>query len=290
MSAKKKTAKKTAKKAAPKKAPKRKGHKAPLANAAAILGFKPAPKKSNSTYRPMDGVKIKTEWKKYYDVLMDLRDHLLHQMGDIKKESAEEMSGYSMHMADSGTDNFDRDSALSLLSYDQDAVYEIEEALKRIERKTFGTCEISGKAIPKGRLNAIPCVVISNNSASEALKRAGRESVPAYHLSQTTHPSADDLDKAVLNVLDEHRVNLVVLAGYMKRLGSLVLGRYPGRVLNIHPALLPKFGGKGMYGTAVHEAVLAAGETECGATVHLGDEEYDHGPVLAQKKVAVLVS
>jgi RNA polymerase-binding transcription factor DksA len=104
----------------------------------------------------MDGVKIKAEWKKYYDVLMDLRDHLLHQMGDIKKESAEEMSGYSMHMADSGTDNFDRDSALSLLSYDQDAVYEIEEALKRIERQTFGTCEISGKTIPKGRLNAIP--------------------------------------------------------------------------------------------------------------------------------------
>ena len=175
MSAKKTSAKKTAKKAvkkaaakkiaakpaapakaAPKKTAKKRGHKAPLANAAAILGFKPAPKHSSSTYRPMDGVKIKTEWKKYYDVLMDLRDHLLHQMGDIKKESAEEMSGYSMHMADSGTDNFDRDSALSLLSYDQDAVYEIEEALKRIERKTYGTCEISGKVIPKGRLNAIP--------------------------------------------------------------------------------------------------------------------------------------
>ena len=152
-----KPAKKAApKKAAPKKAAKRKGHKAPLANAAAILGFKPAPKQSSSSYRPMDGVKIKTEWKKYYDVLMDLRDHLLHQMGDIKKESAEEMSGYSMHMADSGTDNFDRDSALSLLSYDQDAVYEIEEALRRIEIKTYGTCEISGKTIPRGRLNAIP--------------------------------------------------------------------------------------------------------------------------------------
>ncbi|MGY8650543.1 MAG: hypothetical protein ACKVKM_07000, partial [Verrucomicrobiia bacterium] len=87
---KKAAAQKPAKKAAPKKAAKRKGHKAPLANAAAILGFKPAPKQSSSSYRPMDGVKIKTEWKKYYDVLMDLRDHLLHQMGDIKKESAEE--------------------------------------------------------------------------------------------------------------------------------------------------------------------------------------------------------
>ncbi len=77
-------------------------------------------------------------------------------MGDLRKESAEEMPGYSMHMADSGTDNFDRDSALSLLSADQDAVYEIDEALKRIEKGTYGICEITGKPIPKTRLNAIP--------------------------------------------------------------------------------------------------------------------------------------
>jgi phosphoribosylglycinamide formyltransferase-1 len=139
-----------------------------------------------------------------------------------------------------------------------------------------------------GRLAATPCVVISNNSASEALKRARRELVPAYHLSQTTHPSADDLDSAILNVLHEHRVNLVVLAGYMKRLGSLVLRRYPDRVLNIHPALLPEFGGKGMYGRAVHRAVLAAGETETGVTVHVVDDQYDHGPIVAQSRVPVL--
>jgi RNA polymerase-binding transcription factor DksA len=77
-------------------------------------------------------------------------------MDDLKKESAEEMSSYSMHMADSGTDNFDRDNALSLLSSDQDAVYEIDEALKRIEKKTFGVCELTGKNIPKTRLNAVP--------------------------------------------------------------------------------------------------------------------------------------
>lgn len=101
-------------------------------------------------------MKIKPEWAKYYDNLLELRERLLHQMSGLAKESAEEMSSYSLHMADSGTDNFDRDFALSLLSSDQDAVYEIEEALKRIERNTYGTCELTGKAIPRARLDAIP--------------------------------------------------------------------------------------------------------------------------------------
>ena len=77
-------------------------------------------------------------------------------MSGLAAESAQEMAGYSLHMADSGTDNFDRDFALSLLSSDQDAVFEIEEALKRIERKTYGVCELTGKAIPRARLEAIP--------------------------------------------------------------------------------------------------------------------------------------
>src|SRR4249919_145114 len=77
-------------------------------------------------------------------------------MSGLAKESAKEMPGYSLHMADSGTDNFDRDFALSLLSADQDSVYEIEEALKRIEKKTFGICELTSKTIPKARLEAIP--------------------------------------------------------------------------------------------------------------------------------------
>ena len=81
---------------------------------------------------------------------------LLNQMSGLAKESAQEMAGYSLHMADSGTDNFDRDFALSLLSSDQDAIYEIEEALKRIEKNTYGICELTGKAIPKSRLEAIP--------------------------------------------------------------------------------------------------------------------------------------
>jgi len=101
-------------------------------------------------------VKIKQEWAKYYQNLLELRERLLHQMNGLAKESAEEMASYSLHMADSGTDNFDRDFALSLLSSDQDAVYEIEEALKRIEKDAYGVCELTGKAIPRARLDAIP--------------------------------------------------------------------------------------------------------------------------------------
>jgi len=88
--------------------------------------------------------------------------------------------------------------------------------------------------------------------------------------------------------LEKHRVNLIVLAGYMKKLGPKTLARYRGRVVNIHPALLPKFGGKGMFGHHVHDAVIAAGEKESGATVHIADEEYDRGRILAQKRVPVM--
>src|SRR5437868_15511581 len=109
------------------------------------------------TNNPTNGrPKIKQEWSKFYDNLLELRERLIAQMSGLAKESAVEMAGYSLHMADSGTDNFDRDFALSLLSSDQDAIYEIEEALKRIEKNTDGICELTGKTIPKSRLEAIP--------------------------------------------------------------------------------------------------------------------------------------
>lgn len=122
------------------------------ATSAAILG-RPISKSGAPT---SDVKKIKPEWQGYYTCLIELRDQLLRQMSGLAKESAQEMAGYSLHMADSGTDNFDRDFALSLLSADQDSVYEIEEALKRIEKKTFGVCELTNKTIPKARLEAIP--------------------------------------------------------------------------------------------------------------------------------------
>jgi DnaK suppressor protein len=121
-----------------------------LATAASILGSSMAKSKKNGE------AKIKGEWAKFYERLLELRDQLLRQMNGLAKESAQEMAGYSLHMADSGTDNFDRDFALSLLSSDQDAIYEIEEALKRIEKNTYGVCELTGKAIPRARLEAIP--------------------------------------------------------------------------------------------------------------------------------------
>ena len=120
------------------------------ATSASILGHTSAKVKKNGE------VKIKPQWAKYYHRLIELRDQLTRQVKGLAKESAQEMAGYSLHMADSGTDNFDRDFALSLLSSDQDAVYEIEEALKRIEKNTYGVCELTGKPIPKKRLEAIP--------------------------------------------------------------------------------------------------------------------------------------
>jgi DnaK suppressor protein len=139
------TAKKDTKKAA-------RGKAQTSATSAAILG-RPMSKTGGASEIPK---KIKPEWQKYYLHLVELRDQLRRQMDGLAQESAQELAGYSLHMADSGTDNFDRDFALSLLSSDQDAIYEIEEALKRIEKKTYGICELTGKPIPRARLEAIP--------------------------------------------------------------------------------------------------------------------------------------
>ena len=125
--------------------------KPPISATAAILG-RPVLKATTTA----DPKKVKAEWQKYCQRLLELREQLHRQMNGLAKESAQELPGYSLHMADSGTDNFDRDFALSLLSSDQDAVYEIEEALKRIEKKTYGVCELTGKNIPRARLEAIP--------------------------------------------------------------------------------------------------------------------------------------
>jgi RNA polymerase-binding transcription factor DksA len=135
------------------------------ATSAAILG-RPMTK-AKAVAEPK---KVKAEWQKYYLRLLELREQLLHQMNGLAKDSAQEMPGYSLHMADSGTDNFDRDFALSLLSSDQDAVYEIEEALKRIEKKTYGVCELTGKPIPRARLEAIPWTRFTVNAQAQLEK------------------------------------------------------------------------------------------------------------------------
>jgi len=134
----------------PATAPGAKGKSVGTATAASILGTPVV------VAAPETPINVKPEWQKYYRHLIELRERLASQMSGLAKESAAEMDSYSLHMADSGTDNFDRDFALSLLSSDQDAIYEIEEALKRIQRGTYGTCELTAKPIPKARLEAIP--------------------------------------------------------------------------------------------------------------------------------------
>jgi len=130
-------------------------------------------------------------------------------------------------------------------------------------------------------------IVISNNGHSISLERAQKENIPHYHMSSKVFGDEDKLDDAMVDILEQHSVNLIVLAGYMKMLGPKVLGKYKGRILNIHPALLPKYGGKGMYGRYVHEAVLKGGEKTTGVTIHLVDEEYDSGVIINQCEVKV---
>ena len=138
-----------------------------------------------------------------------------------------------------------------------------------------------------GRLPARVGVVIGNNSESGALARARRAGVPAVHLSGRTHPRPGSLDRAVAETLMSYGVNLVVLAGYMKKLGPATLEMFRNRIVNIHPALLPAFGGRGMFGQRVHDAVIRSGAQVSGATVHLVDEEYDTGPIILQRRIRV---
>ncbi|WP_433680923.1 phosphoribosylglycinamide formyltransferase [Nocardia sp. CA-119907] len=130
--------------------------------------------------------------------------------------------------------------------------------------------------------------VISNNSGSRGLAYARENRIPARHLSGRTHPDPDELDEAIRATLMQESVDLVVTAGYMRKLGPRTRGQFVSRIINVHPALLPRHGGSGMFGEHVHRAVLAAGDRVSGATIHLVDGEYDTGEVIAQLEVPVL--
>jgi len=128
--------------------------------------------------------------------------------------------------------------------------------------------------------------------ATVALVASNRADSPALLLAETAsidiaHFSANDDGSELLDLLHKFRIDLVVLAGYLKRIPSKVIREYSGRIMNIHPALLPAFGGEGMYGARVHEAVIASGAQETGVTVHLVDDDYDRGPIIAQWRVRV---
>ncbi len=144
------------------------------------------------------------------------------------------------------------------------------------------------QAIKQGRItNAEIALVISNKADAGALEIARSNNIPAAHLDQKQFTSEDEFTKALILILDEYCVNFIVLAGYLKKLSPAIIRRFRNRIVNIHPALLPAFGGKGMYGLRVHEAVIACGARISGASVHIVDEEYDHGPVVLQRTVEV---
>jgi phosphoribosylglycinamide formyltransferase-1 len=143
-------------------------------------------------------------------------------------------------------------------------------------------------ACADSRISARISIVVSNNSGSGALVRARRAGAQALHLSSLTHPDPIELDAAIRDALEVARVDLVFLGGYMRKVGPLTLSAFDGRILNTHPALLPKFGGPGMYGDRVFEATLAARETDSGVSIHLVTGEYDAGPVVGQCRVPVL--
>jgi phosphoribosylglycinamide formyltransferase 1 len=138
-----------------------------------------------------------------------------------------------------------------------------------------------------GSISVEIAVVVSNNSEARALERARSHGIDALHVSSLTEGSAENEDERITCEFRSRNVDLVVLAGYMKKIGPVLLNAFKGRIINIHPALLPKFGGKGMYGMHVHEAVIAAGETESGPTVHYVDDRYDHGKIIDQILVPV---
>lgn len=143
-------------------------------------------------------------------------------------------------------------------------------------------------AVQRGELSARISGLIANKAGIGAIERAEKHDIPVTVINPEDPGSDEGFEKDLLKQLEAWNTDLIVLAGYLKKIPASVINRYSNRILNIHPSLLPKYGGKGFYGSNVHEAVLAAGETESGCTVHIVTEEFDEGPVLAQTKVPVL--
>ncbi len=141
-------------------------------------------------------------------------------------------------------------------------------------------------AMEAGTLAATAALVVSNKPGARALTFAAEHHIATCVIR--TAKNAEAADERLADALKAAGVDLVVLSGYLRKLGPQTLNRFRNRILNIHPALLPRHGGRGMYGRSVHEAVLAAGDRVSGATVHLVDEEYDHGEAVARAEIPVL--
>lgn len=143
-------------------------------------------------------------------------------------------------------------------------------------------------SISEGRLtNTEIAVVISNNEGAYALERARKAGIKAQVVSPKNYPTRDMFNYVLVRTLDEYDLDLIVLAGFLVKIPPALIKRYPGRIINIHPSLIPSFCGVGYYGLRVHEAALARGVKITGATVHIVDEDMDTGPILLQKAVEV---
>lgn len=142
-------------------------------------------------------------------------------------------------------------------------------------------------ACGSGRVNGEVALVLGVRDDAPAMQRARAAGVKTLSISPNDFSQTSDYDAAVLRALEEHSIDLVCLAGYMRLLGDETVRRYRNRIMNVHPALIPSFAGQGMYGHHVHEAVIESGVKFTGVTVHFVDEEYDHGPIVMQAVVPV---
>jgi phosphoribosylglycinamide formyltransferase-1 len=142
-------------------------------------------------------------------------------------------------------------------------------------------------ACEQGRISASVEIVLSNNADAKALSIAKEKRINTVYISSQTHTNSEQLDAVMRNTLLKHNIDLIILAGFMKKIGPKVLSEFEGKILNIHPSLLPKYGGKGFYGMNIHRAVVDAGDKESGATIHLVCGDYDDGKILAQETVTL---
>ena len=143
-------------------------------------------------------------------------------------------------------------------------------------------------AAQAGNLAARIVLVVSNQDNAYGLERARLAGIDTFVYKVKNYPNRSEAHRDLMEVMASYDIDYIALAGYLKLIPEPLIKKYVNRITNVHPALLPKFGGKGMYGNRVHQAVLKAGETESGASIHLVDEIYDNGKILMQKKVPVL--
>ena len=137
-------------------------------------------------------------------------------------------------------------------------------------------------------LSAKIAFVVSSRKDAYGLKRAENKNIATFVFKPKKYPTQEEADQAILTKLKERKIDYIALAGFLSLVPLLVVRAYHNRIVNIHNALLPKYGGKGMYGHHTHKAVLASGDKESGPTVHIVDEIYDHGKILDQTKIPVL--